>query len=187
MPRITKAYTGNGDEGCTNIGSGERVRKSDARINACGTVDELNSYLGIINALQLSNKVKKAMSKVQNDLFILGSDLCFTQEYKKKTPVPVIEERHIKGIEAIISRISGCLKPLKNFIIPSGSIQASHLQYARTVCRRAEREVVALSERDEVNPEAIKYLNRLSSLLYQSARYENKRQGIYEKYWDSRA
>ena len=187
MPKITRDYTRNGDEGCTIAGSGEKISKSDIRINACGAIDELNSYLGIVHALQLSDEVKMAISKVQNDLFILGSDLCFTKEYKKKTPVPVIRERHLKGLETRINIISGYLEPLKNFITPSGSLQASHLQYARTICRRAERVVVSLSEKDKVNPEAIKYLNRLSSLLFVSARYENKRQRISEKYWDSRA
>lgn len=187
MPRITKVYTRTGDDGTTGLGSGRRVPKDSLRIEAYGTVDELNSHIGVALAAGVDETLRGELAKIQNDLFHLGSDLCIPEEDKESFKVPQIEQRHVDSLEQLMDRLSAELTPLENFILPGGSLTASHLHTARTVCRRAERLVIALSRKEAVGPFTVKYLNRLSDALFVMARYENKRQGVPDVYWDSRA
>ena len=187
MPRITKVYTRTGDDGSTGLGGGQRVGKDSARIEAYGTVDELNSVIGVALASGLNEEIAEPLATIQNELFHLGSDLCILEEDKAKTPVPHVEERHVVALEKLMDRLSEKLAPLENFILPGGSPGAAHLQVARTVCRRAERLVVALSRHESVGAWTVRYLNRLSDALFVMARYENKRRGAPDVLWDSRA
>jgi cob(I)alamin adenosyltransferase len=187
MPRITRVYTRTGDDGTTGLGGGQRVDKDTLRIEAYGTVDELNSVLGVALASGLNTDVAGPVRAIQNELFHLGSDLCVLEEDKAKTPVPRIEERHVVALETLMDRLSEELAPLENFILPGGTAGSAHLHVARTVCRRAERLVVALSRREPVGAWTVRYLNRLSDALFVMARHENKRRGGADVLWDSRA
>ncbi len=187
MPRITKVYTRTGDDGTTGLGGGQRVPKDSPRIEAYGTVDELSSAIGVALALGLHSRLAECLTRVQNDLFNLGSDLCILEEDKAARPVPVIEERHVEALERLMDDLSAELAPLENFILPGGSPGAAQLHVARTVCRRAERRTIALSRQEAVGPLVVKYLNRLSDALFVMARYENLRRGIPDVLWDSRA
>jgi cob(I)alamin adenosyltransferase len=187
MPRITKVYTRTGDDGTTGLGGGQRVGKDSARIEAYGTVDEVNSVLGVALASGLSDAIAEPLRNVQNELFHLGSDLCILEEDKARMPVPRIEERHVLALEKLMDRLSEELPPLENFILPGGSPGAAHLHVARTVCRRAERLVVTLARSESVGPWTVRYLNRLSDALFVMARYENRSRGVSDVLWDSRA
>jgi cob(I)alamin adenosyltransferase len=187
MPRITRVYTRSGDDGTTGLGGGQRVPKDSLRIAAYGTVDELNSHIGVALAVGVNDSLRAALSTIQNELFHLGSDLCVLEEDKARIPVPRIEERHVVALEALMDRLSEELPPLENFILPGGSPPAAALHVARTVCRRAERLVIALSRKEAVGALTVKYLNRLSDALFVMARNENKRRGVPDVLWDSRA
>jgi cob(I)alamin adenosyltransferase len=182
--RITKVTTKVGDGGMTHLGGGQKVAKDSPRIEAFGTVDELNSSLGVAIASGLDGEILPALSRIQNDLFHLGSDLCVLEEDKKKFKIPLIEKRHVDALEAEIDRFQAGLGPLEEFILPGGSPGAAHLHVARTVCRRAERLVVALSREEPVGPHAIVYLNRLSDWLFVAARRENRAKGVGDVFWD---
>ncbi len=185
--RITRVYTRKGDDGTTGLGGGQRVPKDSPRVGAYGTVDELNSFIGVALASGLSSRLAEALSPIQNELFHLGSDLCFVEEDKAKYKIPQIEARHIEKLEQLMDESTEIVGPLENFILPGGSLGAAHLHVARTVCRRAEREVIALSRSEAVGPFVIKYLNRLSDALFVMARYENKQQGVGEPLWDEKS
>jgi cob(I)alamin adenosyltransferase len=187
MPRLTKIYTKTGDDGTTALGGRERVPKDNLRVQAYGTVDELNSLIGVALANGLSERLAETLPTIQNELFHLGSDLCFLEEDKKKVPIPQIEERHLEKLEALIDEINDVVGPLKNFILPGGVTGAANLHVARTVCRRAEREVMTLSRTEGVGAYVLPYLNRLSDALFVMARYENHERGVPEPVWDSRA
>lgn len=185
MPRLTKIYTKTGDEGLTSLGSRQRVPKDSLRVQAYGTVDELNSVLGVALAHGLCAQLAAWLPVIQNELFHLGSDLCFPEEDKITYKIPQIEERHVSQLEAQIDEMTAVVGPLANFILPGGSVGAAHLHVARTVCRRAEREVIALKREEAVGAFVIPYLNRLSDALFVMARYENHQRGIAEPLWDS--
>ncbi len=187
MPRITKVYTKTGDDGTTGLGGGQRVPKDSPRIEAYGTVDELNSQIGAALAAGLNDILAEALRPIQNDLFHLGSDLCMPEGEKLRLPVPEIGERHVVALEKLMDRLSEELSPLENFILPGGSPGAAQLHVARTVCRRAERLVVALSRHERVGEYTVRYLNRLSDALFVMARHENRSRGIPDVLWDSRA
>jgi cob(I)alamin adenosyltransferase len=187
MPRITKVYTRTGDDGTTGLGAGGRVGKDSPRIEAYGTVDELNSQIGVVLSSGVNETIAPALAAIQNDLFHLGSDLCIPEEEKKRLAVPRIEERHVAALEDLMDRLSEELPPLENFVLPGGAPAAAQLHVARTVCRRAERLVVTLARREPVGPHTVEYLNRLSDALFVMARHENKRRGIPDVLWDSRA
>ncbi len=187
MPRLTKIYTRKGDDGSTSLGGRQRVRKESTRICAYGTVDELNSTIGVAVAHGLDQKLIDALLIIQNELFHLGSDLCFIEADKEKYQLPQIEEKHVNRLEALIDEITAVVGPLENFILPGGSVGAAHLHVARTVCRRAEREVAALSREEAIGSFVSPYLNRLSDLLFVMARYENHQRGVPEPLWDSLA
>jgi cob(I)alamin adenosyltransferase len=187
MPRITKVYTRTGDDGTTGLGGGQRLRKDAARIAAYGTVDELNSAIGLALAADLESRVAAELRRVQNELFHLGSDLCILEEDKARMPVPTIEERHVVALEETMDELSKELEPLDNFVLPGGGEGAARLHLARTVCRRAERDLVTLAAVEAVGPFTLRYLNRLSDSLFVMARYENCRKGVADVTWDSRA
>lgn len=187
MPRLTKIYTRKGDQGTTSLGSHTRVPKDALRVEAYGTVDELNSVLGLALAHGLSDRLAKALPRIQNELFHLGTDLSFPQTGEGDTEVPRIGVAHVRHLEGLIDELNQQLDPLENFILPGGSIGAALLHVARTVCRRAERLVVALGRAEPIGEHMIPYLNRLSDVLFVMARYENQQQGVSETLWDSRA
>jgi cob(I)alamin adenosyltransferase len=187
MPRITKVYTRTGDDGTTALGPGQRVRKDSARIEAYGTVDELNSAIGVAIAAGLDERLSGALFSIQNDLFHLGSDLCIPEADKERMPGPRVEARHVDALEALMDELSAELPPLENFVLPGGSPGASALHLARAICRRAERLVVALSRTEKVGEHTIRYLNRLSDALFVMARFENKSRGVEDILWNSRA
>jgi len=187
MPRITRVYTRTGDDGTTGLGGGQRVGKDTLRIEAYGTVDELNSVIGVALAMGLNEVIAPALAGIQNELFHLGSDLCILEEDKTKRPVPRIEERHVVALEKLMDQLSEELSPLENFILPGGTPGAAQLHVARTVCRRAERMLVALARQEAVGAWTVRYLNRLSDALFVMSRHENKRRGAPDVLWDSRA
>ena len=187
MPRLTKIYTRTGDDGTTALGSRTRVPKDSRRVAAYGTVDELNSVLGVALAQGLAERLVPALTAVQNELFHLGSDLCFTEEDKEQFAIPQVAAHHVTALEQFIDELSADVGPLENFILPGGAVGAAQLHVARTVCRRAEREVIALRREESVGPFVVAYLNRLSDALFVMARYENKIKEVAEPLWDSHA
>lgn len=186
MPRITRVYTRTGDDGTTGLGVRVRVRKDDARVEAYGAVDELNSALGVAVAAGLSAAVGDSLGRVQQELFHLGSDLCVPPDDGAPL-VPRIEPRHVEALEKTMDRLQEELEPLANFVLPGGSAAAAALHLARTVCRRAERRLVTLAAAEPVGAPALKYVNRLSDALFVMARYENLASGEPDVLWDSRA
>ena len=187
MPRLTNIYTRKGDDGTTALGGGQRVPKDSPRVSASGTVDELNSAIGLALAHGLSPRLAEVLPVIQNDLFHLGADLCYTEADKAQHDVPQIEARHVEKLEAILDEMMGTVGPLGNFTLPGGAVGAAHLHLARTVCRRAERECLALASREPVGAFVVPYLNRLSDALFVMARYENQQRGVPEPLWDSLA
>ncbi len=176
MVTLSRIYTKTGDGGTTALGDGTRVAKDHQRIEACGTVDELNSALGLAIAAGLDAEAAGLLQAIQNDLFDLGADLCVPARSRrgKKTRPPLrIEARHVQPLEQAIDRFNAALRPLRSFVLPGGTAASSWLHLARTVCRRAERRVVTLSRKETVNPQTIIYLNRLSDLLFVMARRAN--------------
>jgi cob(I)alamin adenosyltransferase len=186
MPRLTKIYTRTGDDGTTALGGGQRIAKDALRIETFGTVDELNAQIGVALAHGLEATVAAELTRVQNELFHLGSDLCVLETDKAKRPVPRIEEKHVSALETAMDRMTESLGPLTNFILPGGSAGAAHLHVARTVCRRAERLAVALARDEAVGSWVMAYLNRLSDALFVMARWENRHRGVEDVTWNSR-
>jgi cob(I)alamin adenosyltransferase len=186
MPRLTTIYTRTGDEGETSLGGGQRVPKDSVRVAAYGTVDELNSAIGVALAHGLAPRLMEILPVIQNELFHLGSDLAFHEEDKQTYQLPRIEERHMQRLEEWIDELNEVVGPLKNFILPGGSIGAAQLHVARTICRRAERDVLTLAREEPIGRLVMVYLNRLSDLLFVMARYENHQRGISEPLWNSR-
>lgn len=187
MPRITKVYTRTGDDGTTALGGGQRRSKSDARIAAYGSVDELNSVIGLAVSSGLEARTTRELTRIQNELFHLGSDLCVLEEDKQEFPVPTIDGKHVLALETLMDELSDDLEPLQNFVLPGGSPGAAHLHVARTVCRRAERDLVDLAAGEPVGPLTVRYLNRLSDALFVMARWENLQKNEPDVLWDSRA
>ena len=186
MPRLTKIYTKTGDDGTTGLGGGQRVAKDATRIEAFGTVDELNSQIGAALAAGLEPTIAAELTRVQHELFHLGSDLCILEEDKAAMPVPRLDASHVLALEVVMDRMTDTLGPLTNFILPGGTIGAAHLHVARTVCRRAERLAVTLARAEAVGPSVISYLNRLSDTLFVMARWENRYRGVADVTWNSR-
>jgi cob(I)alamin adenosyltransferase len=187
MPRLTRIYTGKGDDGTTGLVGGQRVLKDSARVAAYGSVDELNSHIGLAISLGLHADLERALKTVQNELFHLGADLATLEEDKQRLKIPHIEQRHVEALEQLMDRLTEALGPLENFILPGGSPGASALHVARAVCRRAERACVALNRDEPIGALVTKYLNRLSDALFVMARYQNHSSGVSDVYWDSHA
>ncbi|MEE9431619.1 MAG: cob(I)yrinic acid a,c-diamide adenosyltransferase [Melioribacteraceae bacterium] len=182
-----KIYTKTGDEGKTSLFGGQRVLKDDLRIEAYGTTDELNALLGVVLSEPLTDEITELLIQIQNDLFIVGAELATPLETRKgKSIIPELSKESIELLENNIDKTEEKLPALKSFILPSGTKSASLLHFARTVCRRAERNVVKLSKEVELNENVVMYLNRLSDLLFVLARYENIRTSTVEVEWKTR-
>ena len=177
-----KIYTKTGDKGDTSLFGGQRVPKDALRIEAYGTVDELNSLLGIVRADNSYPEIDKILTTVQNRLFDLGADLATPRSLEKKK-IKRIELKDANQLEKYIDSLEQHLKPLRTFILPSGSPVAARLHFARTVCRRAERIVVRLSRNEDIGEHITIYLNRLSDMLFVLARYANFAAGVTETRW----
>ncbi|MFL4974615.1 MAG: cob(I)yrinic acid a,c-diamide adenosyltransferase [Microvirga sp.] len=179
MVALNRIYTRTGDKGTTGLASGERRKKHDLRVEAYGTVDETNACLGLAR-LHTEGEVDTMLSRIQNELFDLGADLA-TPETEKPLPYEPLRilDAQVERLEREIDRLNEALSPLRSFVLPGGSPAAAALHLARTVCRRAERLVVALAEKpgEAVSPAAIKYLNRLSDFLFVASRFVNDRGG----------
>ncbi len=183
MPRLTKIYTRTGDEGLTGLGGGQRVPKDSRRVTTYGTVDELNSQIGVALATGLCERLAAELPLIQNELFDLGSDLATPAESQARHPVPTVETRHIEKLERLIDELNEVVGPLANFLLPGGSLGAAQLHVARTICRRAEREATGLARDEAIGPTVLPYLNRLSDALFVMARYENHEAGVAEPLW----
>jgi cob(I)alamin adenosyltransferase len=182
---MTKIYTKTGDKGDTGLFGGGRVPKYSLRIDAYGTVDELNSFVGLASTEVKDTDVEALLEKIQNELFTVGSNLAAPDIDKdKKGIIPKVDEDFIKDAENAIDKFEEKLEPLKNFILPGGSKGAALLHVCRTVCRRAERKVVELKSTEIVNDNIVIFLNRLSDLFFVLARYENQVSGIPDKKWN---
>lgn len=177
--RLSKIYTCTGDAGDTGLGDGARVAKDDARVEAYGTVDETNSVIGMVLAHSLpGDDLRQCLTDVQHDLFDLGGELCIPGH-------TVISAETVTRLEQALDRFNDTLPPLKEFILPGGSAAAATCHLARTVCRRAERRVCTLAREDAINPHALRYLNRLSDLLFVIARVLARADGGQEVLWQS--
>lgn len=173
MVKLDKIYTRGGDNGLTSLGDGSRVEKSNVRIEAYGNIDEANSSIGI-SAAYSSDKVKATLLNIQNDLFDVGADLCFPDKKKSKLTIKIDS---INLLEKEIDKMNESLNKLESFILPGGSKASSFLHLSRSLVRRAERSIVHLNEKEYVNPDILKYVNRLSDFLFVAARFENKQDG----------
>jgi cob(I)alamin adenosyltransferase len=175
--RLTKIYTRTGDDGTTGLADGSRVGKDAPRVDAMGEVDELNSAIGMLLAENLPQAMRACMSAVQHDLLDLGGELCLPGH-------TVVNEGHVARLEQALDQFNAALPALKDFILPGGSRAAAAAHLARTVCRRAERALVALSRAETVPPLLLQYLNRLSDLLFVSARVLNRHAGGDDVLWE---
>lgn len=180
-----KIYTKTGDDGTTSLFSGGRVPKTHLRVEAYGTVDELNSVLGVARAHQPQVRADEWLARIQWQLFNLGADLATPMDAKADWVVRMDAET-VSWLEVSIDAMTAELPELKNFILPGGSLVAANIHIARTVCRRAERLVVGLQEQEPVGEHVVHYLNRLSDFLFTLARWENMHAGIPEDKWESR-
>lgn len=176
-----KIYTRKGDAGETALFGGTTTIKNNIRIHAYGTVDELNSTIGMVLSYSLSDIGNEILKQVQNDLFVVGATLATPDPGKSR--ISEVGQKEIDQLENWIDHLEEDLDPLKSFILPGGSGAGSTLHFSRTVCRRAERDTVELSQEESIPDAAIIYLNRLSDLLFVLARYENKQQEIKETPW----
>jgi cob(I)alamin adenosyltransferase len=168
--RLTRVYTRGGDTGKTSLGDGSRVSKLDCRIGAFGTVDELNAALGVVLAGQLPDRLREPLARVQNELFDVGADLSVPWGVTDRLRV---EQGMIDRLEGLCDEFNAELPELRSFVLPGGTEAAARLHVARTICRRAERDVLAGAQEVELNPLVLVYLNRLSDLLFILARAAN--------------
>jgi len=210
MVQLTRIYTGGGDKGETSLGDGARVAKHDRRVAAYGTVDEANAVIGVARA-ELRREIETVVAdrggrdpddgaraatgrldtlrvfdamlgRIQNDLFDAGADLCMPLEQQRRGAPLRVSAAQGKRLEQEIDSLNADLSPLKSFVLPGGTMVAALLHQARTVVRRAEREVTAIAETETINPEVVVYINRLSDLLFVMARYANDR-GTADVLW----
>lgn len=172
MVQLTRIYTRGGDQGQTSLVDGSRVPKHDLRVAAFGTVDEANATIGLVR-LHAEGGLDQLLSRIQNDLFDLGADLSTPEDGRRAQGALRIVAAQVERLEAEIDRYNARLAPLSSFILPGGTPAAAYLHLARTVTRRAERQVGELAARETINPEAFKYLNRLSDLLFVLSRHAN--------------
>ncbi len=184
MPRLTRIYTKTGDEGSTGLGGGRRVPKDSLRVAAYGTVDELNSAIGVALAVGLAPRLVADLGRIQNELFDLGSDLCWPDDDDRRDRIPTVQPRHVERLEGLIDELNEAVGPLANFLLPGGTPGAAQLHVARTICRRAERETVSLSRTEPIGDLVLPYLNRLSDALFVMARFENRERGVGEPLWE---
>lgn len=176
--RLSKIYTRTGDDGSTGLGDGSRVRKDDIRIAAIGDIDELNCVIGLILAHELPRVLRDSLTQIQHQLFDLGGEVSIPG-------YGLIEAGHTRALEQALDELNAQLAPLKEFILPGGIEAAALCHQARAVCRRAERQLITLNDRDAVNPDSLSYLNRLSDYLFVAARYLNKIHQRDDVLWQS--
>ncbi|GMQ83068.1 MAG: cob(I)yrinic acid a,c-diamide adenosyltransferase [Rhodothermia bacterium] len=179
-----KIYTKTGDSGTTGLFGGPRVLKSSARIAAYGTVDELNAMIGLARSFLSEtddSEIDRILGDIQVELFVLGADLATPMD--TKVDVPRVEPKHVEKLEMHIDRMEDELPPLTQFILPGGATAGAALHTARTVCRRAERLVVELQQKESIGSEALVFLNRLSDFLFVASRFINRSAGQEEQSW----
>ena len=174
--RLSRIYTRTGDDGTTGLGDGSRVAKDDARVVAYGTVDEANSAIGLVLAADVPDDIRALLTAVQHQLFDLGGELCIPGH-------AAIRDEDIASLERALDGYNADLPPLKEFILPGGGQAAAHCHLARTIVRRAERATVTLAGQEDVRPQAVHYLNRLSDLLFVLARVLARQDGHGEVTW----
>ena len=174
--RLSKIVTRTGDQGTTGLATGDRIAKTHVRVRALGDVDELNSHLGVVLTHDLSEPVRKALTRIQHQLFDLGGELSMPG-------ATVIGEKQIEQIEGDVSALNADLPPLKEFVLPGGNAQAAACHLARAIARRSERSLWALHESEPINPISLRFANRLSDLLFVAARVLARRDGGKEVSW----
>ncbi len=179
-----KIYTKTGDAGETGLFGGPRVKKSDARVDAYGEVDELNAAVGAVRAIVEDPEIDAQLARVQEELFCVGAELATPHGAKARSALPPVDAAWAERLEAAIDGWDAELPSLRHFVLPGGTRTAAALHLARTVCRRAERRVVALAAQAEVEPAVLVYLNRLSDFLFVAARIANARARRGEPLWD---
>ncbi|WP_372964058.1 cob(I)yrinic acid a,c-diamide adenosyltransferase [Marinobacter sp.] len=178
--RLSKIYTRTGDDGSTGLADGNRITKNALRVEAMGTADELSCHIGIlVETLPAEDALIDVFRRIQHHLFDIGGELAIPGS-------KVISNEHTNWLEQVLDHYNEDLPPLKNFILPGGSIAAAHCHLARAVCRRTERVVVGLSQEDAINPAAQQYLNRLSDLLFVISRVLARRDGAQEILWEQK-
>ena len=175
-----KIYTKTGDGGNTGLQGDFRIAKSHPRIMAYGTVDEVNATIGVVLTNTLDDDITEILSQIQNDLFVLGSDLSNQNLNDLKNRISI---KNVETLEETIDKFESKLPPITNFILPGGNIAAAQMHQVRTIVRRAETLVVKLSDKDEINSNCIKYLNRLSDLMFVMGRLINKRNDVEDIIW----
>ena len=177
--RITKVYTRTGDDGTTGLGKGERVMKNSYRIIAFGSLDELNAVLGVVLAEKVDEKIVHTLNLIQQVLFHIGGELALPEE-----SLNLVKPEDVGLLEKAIDTLNSDLPPLEDFVLPRGSRGSVFLHQARAVCRRSERDLVNLNQKEPLNPLHLQYINRLSDFLFVSARYNNYRDSIKENLWE---
>ena len=175
--RLSRIYTRTGDDGTTGLGDGSRVPKDSARVEAYGTVDELNSAIGLVLSFCTEDDVRVCLTRVQNELFNLGGELCMPE-------LTLINPEDVERLEADLDRFNASLPPLQDFILPGGSPDTAHCHLARTICRRAERRTVSLAGKTDISADLVNYLNRLSDLLFVVARVLGRARQDREQLWE---
>jgi cob(I)alamin adenosyltransferase len=174
--RLSRIYTRTGDKGTTGLGDGTRVDKDSLRVEAYGAVDELNSLIGLLATYKLSDVIAVQLTDIEHDLFDIGGELSIPGH-------SVVSDQQVERLEVFLDTLNADLEPLQEFILPGGTTAAAVCHLARTVCRRAERRVVTLAREEVVNAASLRYLNRLSDLLFVLARSLNRAEGIKDVLW----
>ena len=177
--RLSKIYTRTGDNGTTGLGDGTRVAKDSLRIDAMGDVDELNSVIGLMLTETVPDILIDTLTQIQHDLFNLGGEICIPDYV-------ILQQANIDNLEEAIDTLNDELAPLKEFILPGGTKAAAFCHLARTVCRRAERKLITLARGEKVTEISLKYLNRLSDLLFVLCRIINKEAGVPDVLWQNK-
>ena len=177
--RLSKIYTRTGDDGTTGLGDGQRVAKDSLRVEAMGDVDELNSVIGLMLTEAVPDVLTDLLTQVQHDLFNLGGEICIPNYV-------ILQQANIDNLEEAIDTLNDDLEPLKEFILPGGSKASAYCHLARTVCRRAERKLITLARDEKVTDISLKYLNRLSDLLFVLCRTINKEAGVPDVLWQNK-
>ncbi|GAB6976876.1 cob(I)yrinic acid a,c-diamide adenosyltransferase [Prevotella falsenii] len=182
---MSKVYTKTGDKGTTGLIGGTRVKKSDIRIDSYGTVDELNSFIGLLATYVNEQETADLLAEIQNILFNIGCNLAMGENFKKEIKESVVAGVFIEHVENAIDRMQAAIPELKSFVIPGGSRSASIAHVCRTVCRRAERLIIALDETSAVDSNLMAYVNRLSDYFFVLSRYLNNIEKVDEKIWQN--
>lgn len=181
-----KIYTKTGDAGQTSLYGGQRVDKDDARVEAYGSIDETNACLGLARSQKLPQAIDRVVERIQGDLFVLGAELACTPGNEARLRLPLLGEEHVSALEEDIDSAEAALTPLRSFVLPAGTAGAAALHLGRTVCRRAERKLLVVRRESAVRPVLLKYVNRLSDLLFVLARGANHHAAVPDVPWQPR-